>query len=1135
MKIGLSILFTAIFVYTLQAQRLPDPVFHTLEAEMLGVTKAIHQTWDSNGRLWVVTEKGLVRFDGYQSVFFPAKKNTEHAPLSDNVRSLIRVQEDEFWLSYSGRNDLSMFNPITNKYTHFFVDSTATTGYPDAAVTKILAENDSIRWIATWGQGLCRMNVQTGRATNYLNRDEQISDGEPPTNFIKEILKLDDDLFLAGFFFEEQTNRSIPHYFKPSTGTFTPVDFETALQKHDERMQFLLRVALNLVNFIYIDPNENYWIGSYIGLVRWDTKKNTLSRVSAPQNDLYRQNLENTRTYVVDPNGLIWITTPNQGILLVDPLTGEVHYVRHQVYSNTSIADDRMSSINLDPNGNIWVASEAGTFSICNPLVQQFQLHTWNRMNLDFTDRSFQQIPVNQLLVQPNGKILISSATGILEYDPKNRTSENLYSPAGSVIVKGENDRGVEHFRKVKDLLYFTLMRRKGEDHQVAFNMKTRSMVILDNQKRIPRLLFRHGDDSDPVLFYAGWVGPVIKTLNPETGRLDSLVKLPDTVAIAENFTLRLNSGKWMFPLANAQIGILNPATGQLAVYHRKSQDYYFPDSTILCGYKDPSGTVWIGTQTGIYAFTEDSKQFTKKNKLIGLAEKERVNAIIQDDDGVFWIALSKDLLRWDPAQQNTFRFTKAHGISAGSFLPAVAQKDTAGNIYIATYNGILIFDPHLVRPPEQQPKLQLASARLFEKELELNALLNASTAFANNENFLTFEFYTNEVFTLLPNHFYFKLTGRDKDWQDNGVSNRIRLADLSSGSYTLEVKAVNAFNRESEVLQIPFTIAKPFWQTWWFILICITLLALLTWIYIKHREKALRKKSLELEKTVRERTAEVVLEKQEADKQRLEAEHQKEIVEEKQKEISDSINYAKRIQNAILPSTRYFKSNLPESFILYLPKDVVAGDFYFMETVGETVILAVADCTGHGVPGAMVSVVCHNALTRSVKEFGLLKPNEILDKTRELVLETFAKSEDQVNDGMDIALCAFNTKTRSLQFSGANNGLFLVRNGELTEYKPDKQPIGKFIHAKPFTAQEIPLVSSDRVYLFTDGYADQFGGEAGKPGGKKFKYSRLKALIQEIHLQKPEEQHDRLAKTLVEWRGEIEQIDDVCIIGFNC
>lgn len=270
-------------------------------------------------------------------------------------------------------------------------------------------------------------------------------------------------------------------------------------------------------------------------------------------------------------------------------------------------------------------------------------------------------------------------------------------------------------------------------------------------------------------------------------------------------------------------------------------------------------------------------------------------------------------------------------------------------------------------------------------------------------------------------------------------------------------------------------------------------------------------------------------------EQQKHEVEFQKEVVEEKNKEITDSINYAKRLQEAILPSEKLWKSFLPDSFILYLPKDIVAGDFYFMEKTSTHLFFAAADCTGHGVPGAMVSVVCSNALTRAVKEFNLTDTGLILNKTRELVIETFSKSEANVKDGMDISfvgieLDSLNKNQIKLQWSGANNPICYYSNSELKDIKPDKQPIGYSYDQKPFTSHNLILEKGDSIFIFTDGYIDQFGGEKGK----KFKYSSLqKLLIENINLD-VKDLNKKMNSTFTNWKGELEQLDDVCLIGIK-
>jgi serine phosphatase RsbU (regulator of sigma subunit) len=276
--------------------------------------------------------------------------------------------------------------------------------------------------------------------------------------------------------------------------------------------------------------------------------------------------------------------------------------------------------------------------------------------------------------------------------------------------------------------------------------------------------------------------------------------------------------------------------------------------------------------------------------------------------------------------------------------------------------------------------------------------------------------------------------------------------------------------------------------------------------------------------------------------KQKIEVESQKEIIEIKNKDVMDSIHYAKYIQGSMLPSAKTMNQLFPENFVLYKPKDVVAGDFYWTETIDNKSVLAVCDCTGHGVPGAMVSIVACNALNRAIKEFKLSNPALIFDKVNELMQETFSKSDYEVNDGMDGVLCVFDYDTMKLHIAAANNPIWIVSQPaiktdlweepwSLSQISADKQPIGKFKEeVTPFTLKTVSVEKGEMIYLFSDGYADQFGG----PKGKKFKYKQLQELLGSVAKLPVNEQCTSLNKTIIDWQGNLDQVDDILIVGIR-
>lgn len=257
-------------------------------------------------------------------------------------------------------------------------------------------------------------------------------------------------------------------------------------------------------------------------------------------------------------------------------------------------------------------------------------------------------------------------------------------------------------------------------------------------------------------------------------------------------------------------------------------------------------------------------------------------------------------------------------------------------------------------------------------------------------------------------------------------------------------------------------------------------------------------------------------------------------LLEEKNTEITDSIKYAKRIQGAILPPEQKWKSILPDSFILNKPKDILSGDFYWIAENESHIFVAAADCTGHGVPGALISIVNFNLLNKAVLERGLEQPSEILDAVNGWLTESLNQAGDEstIKDGMDIALVSIHKQSGNILYSGANNPLYVFHGEELAEYKGDKFPVGAFLseNRQRFSTKEIPVSAGDHIYLFSDGFADQFGG----PDGKKYKYKQFKDSLLEASKLPIEHQKDFLNEAHSAWCGNLEQTDDVLVIGIK-
>jgi len=353
--------------------------------------------------------------------------------------------------------------------------------------------------------------------------------------------------------------------------------------------------------------------------------------------------------------------------------------------------------------------------------------------------------------------------------------------------------------------------------------------------------------------------------------------------------------------------------------------------------------------------------------------------------------------------------------------------------------------------------------------------------------------------------YYYLKLT--------NDLNNKILNIEKINKIAFLEKKlAVSEKEKQIEGEKIKAEHAKSQTKKLIYILIAITLILLFT-IYLFLKTRKLKNKIANQHQKLEEKNI---------------------IIEEKNKDITDSIRYAKRIQEAILPADEMVQNLLPNSFVLYKPKDIVSGDIYWIEKWGKHTLVAAVDCTGHGVPGAFMSIVAANLLNEAVVEHSITQPAAILNSVRKNLIKKLRKSntDESIKDGMDASLIAIHEETNTLEFSGAFNPLWLIRNNELTEYKADKLSIG-ISHTENqsfFTNHQVKLEKNDVVYIFTDGYADQFGG----PQGKKFKYKQLKELLLKNVNLSMNEQKLILDTTIEKWKGELEQVDDILIIGIK-
>lgn len=1128
---NLKLFINSLFLFFISAgfaQEFKEVAFIRKDASIFDVEKVNSLKWDSLGGAWFVSEKGLSRHNGYQLYIFEPEDRTPNSIISDSIRSFDQTGPNEFWFTYWDSEYATKLNAKEQTFEHIHLSFIDTANVEFTFVVRVKKDHNNKLWFLTWGGGAFQLKDDQ----SFLHEKfELASDTTEMAARVKDFTQYSENEYLVCFF--DQGNipqRQYPILYNIETREKKAIPFNEYFNNiNDPILGNRMKIVSKIINSAYVDENKKIWLLSYSGVIYLDLEKGSLKRIHAKGEDIRMTNLVNARTFL-RVNDELWIVTANLGIARVNLKTHDLEYAKSNPNNNQTLYDNRTMSISRDPLGNVWICSSDGMMSIYTPVNDGFNMHLWSAMELEYSNRAAQPIPVNQMLVRKDGTVYISDLNYINIYNPSIRKISDRINldPTGKFHQENPHYR-VENFKIHGDSLIASI-----NGKIVLYSFKNRVNLKNYGSRGGKTMLFRHSENNLVNYYVAGRdkrSDIISKTFGKEENEFELLYETEDDLTLSETYSHVLPSGNWMISEKYGRFVIYNPKTKSHRLFSPSRPDSFFPDSTVRIAFVDGED-IWIGTSKGLYLFHENNGEVINYNKEIGI-QNEEVNAIVKDNYGVFWIALHSELLSWNPRNNDTKRYNQELGVKVGSFLPAIGQHSDGGDLYFATLNGILIFNPIGVNLPEFPLNIDLMNVEVNTDSLNAEQI---ATIKAGNYQFhwssedIVFKFYTNQVFSYSPHQFFYRLKEKNQKWIPNGPQNMVRLSNLRHGDYTLEVKAKNAFGIESETYEIRFSVSQPFWLAWWFWTIIIVILISLIYFYIKKREQKLKERSELLERKVEERTAEVVEQKKEADRQR-------EMVEEKQKEITDSINYAKRIQEAIMPSQEHFHHHFENGFILYKPKDIVAGDFYWMEEINENeLIFAAADCTGHGVPGAMVSVVCNNALNRSVREFKFKDPAKILDQTRELVIEQFEKKKITdstgavIKDGMDISLCYFNKSTKELHWAGANNPIWFIRNGKLEEIKGDKQPIGQYHEQTPFTSHKIVIQENDIIYIFSDGYADQFGGDKGK----KFKTKAFKELLVDISNKTMTEQKAIIDQAFEKWKGDYEQVDDVCVIGIN-
>ena len=1072
---------------------------------------------DQYGFIWFGTGDGLNRFDGYTFRIFKNDPRDSNSISSNYLYCLYLDNDSMLWIGFDN-GIIDRLNLKTNRFTHFHLPTIKGISKNRSAISCITKNKSNQLFVATENDGIFVLDKKTGKWQNLRN-DPHNSNSLSSNNITQLAFDKHGVLWCS-------TGGAGVVSWNPST------------------LKFVRYTKLNSLNTsaIYPDRFGKIWVSAWAaGINCIDPKSGKIESNNDTASYLAKALPFGLVTnFMEDQNGLLWISTAEKGVITFNQKTGNTIIYNKDPDDQNSISDNLVLSLFEDRSGLIWCGTWQGGVNIFDPQKQLMEHYYFNSKDKE----SLINNVVWCISKGENDKPWIATSEGICSFDPLTHkftkleyNNSDLDAPEKQTIIHsvlqddgqiwmGTNGAGLFRYNPLTKK--YKRYRYKDEPGFTTTDFSglaghTVKILMLDKKNNLwigSGGLNLYQRDQDKFIYYLNNANDIESV---SSNNISSLEESKD--------------GKIWVATFDAGLNLLDPITGKAKRFkHDPENPNSLSDNKLTSLHIDKNDILWIGTKSGLCCYIEDKETFVLFTENDGLPNNH-ISGIESDDYGNLWISTNKGICLFNPAKRKVKSYDVNDGVQSNEFKANSSFKAKDGYIYFGGVKGMNRFNPRKLSDNRNPPNLVLTGFSILNKPhpLKENILITKEITLSYKDYFFSFDFAGLEYTNPAKNKYKYILEGFNEEWINIGTTRSLTFTNLDPGEYTLHIQACNNDGVWSDNTDgIRITITPPFWKTKWFYTSCILVIIFSVYSYIKFREKKLTKEKVVLENKVEIRTKEL---KQEKIK-----------VEEAHKEITDSIHYAKRIQRALLASDILLKKNLPEYFVLYKPKDIVSGDFYWAYKVdanygskdrkqvsitADKFLLAAGDCTGHGVPGAFMSLLNISKLSETVNEKKITSPEVILDHVRGEIIKALNPegAEVESKDGMDCVLCAFDFNKRELQFAAANNPLWLLRNKELIEYKPDKIPVGIYHgELKPFSLQTINLLKNDIVYIFTDGYADQFGGEKGK----KFKYQQLKELLlTNAHLSM-QEQKMFLNSAIEKWKGNLEQVDDILIIGIK-
>ncbi len=1035
----------------------------------------------------------------------------------------------------------------SNGQTFPFANYTSETGLSQSQVLSVFQDDDGVMWFGTSGGGITKYD---GNSYEYFTDKDGLAD-----NVVFCIVKDKAGRILIG------TNNGLSVYnpklsLKGKTSRFSNYTTKNGLSHNriyaiifdDDGSAFLgtgsgiskfkdttcsilkISESLNTSSVFHLlkDSNKQFWFSTLgNGVFRYDRK--TVQNISAKNglgndmvfsvlehspnkywiftgeglfelsgekiNQIYPLNLDKNTTYysyLKDKSNTLWVSS-SEGVLKYNDNGKCILFNK-----KNGLVDNSIWKIFQDKETNMWFASDQnGVSKLAN---ERFFINTTNDGLIHDDIRVIYQAK--------DGSLWIGTTKGLSVYKDGKYSNYDVKDFGGNHNIWSINEDGKGNF------LIGT------SNGLIVYDGKSFKRVVCKNKKSQMNVVFNVFVDSKSDV----WLGTQEGIAKLEDGLIQPFSK----AFITKNFvyyTYEDKKGDYWFGTEDG----LYKYDG-IKVKHYSEKDG-FTKKCVRNIVPDKNGNLWFGTSAGIFKL--ENEKFVNVTEKLGGSTNEVLSLIVDNENNV-WAGLANGI---DKIENVGGDYKNKHyGIEDGFIGNGCGQNsiliDNRGKLLIGTTIGLMVYQANFDKENSFAPKTKLKKIDLFFQKTDWKLFADSlddcnlpyNLALPYDKNYLTFNFIGVSLTTPSKVSYQYMLKGVDKDWR-NSTKTEVTYSNIPPGDYEFLLKANNGegvWNKEPVIFK--FSILPPFWRTWWFYSIIGIIIISGIYSYIKIRSA--NNKILKQNEIIEEKNGELQFANIE--------------IAEKNRNITDSINYAKRIQQSFLTSDKIISNALNEHFILFKPRDIVSGDFYLAFDLPDRTIIICSDCTGHGIPGAFMSLIGISILNEISRSNTILGPAEILEELRKNIINALNpdKSETGGKDGMDIALISIfknnDSEDVKILFSGANSGLYIVteqnQSAKMIDFKGDKQPVAFYSNMKPFTQKEVIAKKGDMIYLYTDGYADQFGGAKGK----KFMTKQLKQTLISISHLPIKEQSKHLDNAFTDWQGNLEQVDDVTVIGIK-